>query len=47
MCEIAERYIPMGTEMINETMLDLIDYYQARAGGQPARRLKGGRSGSC
>lgn len=41
MCEIAERYIPMGTEMINETMLDLIDYYQARAGGQPAAPLEG------
>lgn len=41
MCETAGRYIPMGTEMMNETMLDLIDYYQARAGGQPAAPLEG------
>jgi len=38
---IAGKYVPMGTEMINETMLELIDYYQARAGGQPAAPLEG------
>lgn len=41
MSAAAGRYIPMGTEMINETMIDLIDYYQARAGGQPAAPLEG------
>lgn len=41
MAEAAGRYVPMGTEMMNETMLDLIDYYQARAGGQPAAPLEG------
>ncbi|OZB95387.1 DUF6259 domain-containing protein [Paenibacillus sp. XY044] len=41
MIEAAGRYVPMGTEMMNETMLDLIDYYQARAGGQPAAPLEG------
>jgi len=35
------RYIPMGTEMINEVFLDILDYYQARAGGQPAAPLEG------
>lgn len=40
MAEIAGRYVPMGTEMMNETMLGLIDYYQARAGGQPAAPLE-------
>lgn len=35
------RYIPMGTEMINEVFLDVLDYYQARAGGQPAAPLEG------
>ncbi|MCC3375382.1 DUF6259 domain-containing protein [Cohnella sp. REN36] len=41
MREAAGRGVPMGTEMMNETMLDLIDYYQARAGGQPAAPLEG------
>ncbi|WP_123041563.1 DUF6259 domain-containing protein [Cohnella candidum] len=41
MIGVAGRYVPMGTEMINETMIDLIDYYQARAGGQPASPLEG------
>ena len=36
----AGRRVPMGTEMMNETMLGLIDYYQARAGGQPAAPLE-------
>ncbi|MBO7744985.1 hypothetical protein I8J29_12320 [Paenibacillus sp. MWE-103] len=40
MREAAGRYVPMGTEMMNETMLGLIDYYQARAGGQPAAPLE-------
>jgi hypothetical protein len=35
------QYIPMGTEMINEVFLDVLDYYQARAGGQPAAPLEG------
>lgn len=41
MMKAAERYVPMGTEMMNETLLDVIDYYQARAGGQPAAPLEG------
>ncbi|WP_099159502.1 DUF6259 domain-containing protein [Virgibacillus ndiopensis] len=36
-----DRYIPMGTEMMNEVFLDVLDYYQARAGGQPAAPLEG------
>jgi len=38
---VAGRPVPMGTEMMNETLLGLIDYYQARAGGQPAAPLEG------
>ncbi|WP_261130865.1 DUF6259 domain-containing protein [Bacillus sp. Marseille-Q3570] len=34
-------YIPMGTEMMNEVFLDTLDYYQARAGAQPAAPLEG------
>lgn len=41
MIEAAGRYVPMGTEMMNETLLDVLDYYQARAGGQPAAPLEG------
>lgn len=41
MSAVSGRFIPMGTEMMNETLLDLIDYYQARAGGQPAAPLEG------
>ncbi|WP_028610182.1 DUF6259 domain-containing protein [Paenibacillus harenae] len=41
MIEAAGRYVPMGTEMMNETLLDILDYYQARAGGQPAAPLEG------
>jgi hypothetical protein len=41
MIEKAGRYIPMGTEMINELFLDVLDYYQARAGAQPAAPLEG------
>ncbi|MBB6732001.1 DUF6259 domain-containing protein [Cohnella zeiphila] len=40
MGSVAGRYVPMGTEMMNETMLDVIDFYQARAGGQPAAPLE-------
>lgn len=40
MSAAAGRCVPMGTEMMNETMLDLIDFYQARAGGQPAAPLE-------
>ncbi|HUC93892.1 MAG TPA: DUF6259 domain-containing protein [Paenibacillus sp.] len=40
MSAVAGRYVPMGTEMMNETLLDLIDFYQARAGGQPAAPLE-------
>ncbi|MFP5115384.1 DUF6259 domain-containing protein [Bacillaceae bacterium C204] len=36
-----DRYIPMGTEMMNEVFLDILDYYQARAGAQPAAPLEG------
>ncbi len=41
MNKVADRYIPMGTEMINEIFIDVLDYYQARAGGQPAAPLEG------
>lgn len=41
MLKAAGRYIPMGTEMMNEVFLDVLDYYQARAGGQPAAPLEG------
>lgn len=34
-------YVPIGTEMMNEVFLDTIDYYQARAWGQPASALEG------
>lgn len=32
----------LGTEMVNEVFLDLIDFYQARAGAQPAAAFEGG-----
>jgi hypothetical protein len=41
MIEKAGGYVPMGTEMINEVFLDVLDYYQARAGAQPAAPLEG------
>ncbi|PTM59797.1 DUF6259 domain-containing protein [Desmospora activa] len=41
MIKKAGRYIPMGTEMMNEVFLDVLDYYQARAGGRPAAPLEG------
>jgi len=40
MAATSGRYVPIGTEMMNETLLDLIDFYQARAGGQPAAPLE-------
>jgi hypothetical protein len=36
----AGRYIPLGTEMINETLIDELDYYQARANAQPNSSLE-------
>ncbi len=36
----AGRYIPMGTEMMCEVFLDVLDYYQSRAGGRPASPLE-------
>lgn len=39
--EAQGKYVPMGTEMMNEIFLDVLDYYQARAGGQPASMLEG------
>jgi hypothetical protein len=41
MINAAGKYIPMGTEMINEVFLDILDYYQARAGAQPATGFEG------
>jgi len=41
MIDTAGRYIPMGTEMINEIYIDTLDYYQARAGAQPAAPFEG------
>lgn len=34
------RYVPLGTEMINETLIDVLDYYQARANAQPCSALE-------
>lgn len=34
------KYVPLGTEMINETFLDVLDYYQARANAQPCSALE-------
>ncbi|MFC5649937.1 DUF6259 domain-containing protein [Paenibacillus solisilvae] len=41
MIKEAGKYVPMGTEMMNELYLDVLDYYQARAGAQPAAPLEG------
>ena len=38
--EAAGEKIPLGTEMMNETMLGVLDYYQARSWGQPASALE-------
>lgn len=34
------KYIPLGTEMINETLIDVLDFYQARANAQPCSALE-------
>lgn len=34
-------YIPAGTEVFNETLLGVVDYYQARANGAPATEYEG------
>ncbi|WP_188454914.1 DUF6259 domain-containing protein [Virgibacillus oceani] len=41
MKKAGDHYIPMGTEMMNEIFLDVLDFYQARAGAQPAAPLEG------
>ena len=35
-----EAYFPIGTEMMNEVFLPQLDFYQARAGAQPASSLE-------
>ena len=35
-----EDYFPVGTEMINEVFLPQLDFYQSRAGAQPASSLE-------
>lgn len=40
LCEEAGAYIPLGTEMMNETCLANLDYYQARAWAQPSSTLE-------
>lgn len=34
------KYVPLGTEMMNECFLDVLDYYQARANAQPCSALE-------
>ncbi len=34
------KYIPLGTEMINESLIDVLDFYQARANAQPCSALE-------
>jgi hypothetical protein len=34
------KYIPLGTEMMNEIFLDVLDFYQARANAQPCSSLE-------
>lgn len=41
MSKAAGKYIPMGTEMVNEAFLDVLDYYQSRAYAQPGAPLEG------
>ena len=36
----AGQYIPLGTEMMNEVYLSQLDFYQARAWGQPCSTLE-------
>ena len=40
LCKEAGTYIPMGTEQMCETFLDRLDFYQARAWGQPCSTLE-------
>ncbi len=40
LCDDSGKYIPLGTEMINETLIDRLDYYQARANAQPCSTLE-------
>ncbi len=35
------RYVPQGTELVNEVFVDRIDFYQARAEASPASPLEG------
>lgn len=35
-----EEYFPVGTEMINEVFLPVLDFYQARAGARPCSSLE-------
>ncbi|MCL6444548.1 MAG: DUF6259 domain-containing protein [Alicyclobacillus sp.] len=41
MTRVAGKYVAMGTEMVNEVFIDLLDFYQARAGAQPATSFEG------
>ncbi|MDR1531281.1 MAG: DUF6259 domain-containing protein [Clostridiales bacterium] len=34
------KYIPLGTEMMNEVFIDVLDFYQARANAQPCSSLE-------
>ncbi len=40
LCAEAKKYVPLGTEMMNETLLGELDYYQARAWAQPSSTLE-------
>ncbi len=40
LCQEAGHYVPLGTEMINEVFLPQLDFYQARAWGQPCSTLE-------
>lgn len=40
LCQDTGKYIPLGTEMINETLIDVLDFYQARSNAQPCSALE-------
>ena len=40
LCKDTGRYIPLGTEMMNEVYLPQLDFYQARAWAQPCSTLE-------
>ncbi len=40
LCQKAGHYVPLGTEMMNEVFLPQLDFYQARAWGQPCSTLE-------